>query len=53
MKLYAEEISGEAAARRFSVDPKRVRDWRKNQTSASVRGGQQQGQAAWWREEEG
>ena len=32
MKLYAEENSGEAAARRFSADPKRVRDWRKNQT---------------------
>ncbi|KAJ0055712.1 hypothetical protein NL108_009966 [Boleophthalmus pectinirostris] len=29
---YAEENSGEAAARRFSVDPKRVRDWRKNKT---------------------
>ena len=29
MKLYAEENSGEAATRRFSVDPKRVRDWRK------------------------
>ena len=34
---YAEENSGEAATRRFSVDPKRVRD------SASVRGGQQKG----------
>ena len=29
---YAEENSGEAAARCFSVDPKRVRDWRKNKT---------------------
>ena len=29
---YAEENSGEAAARRFSVDPKRVRDWRKSKT---------------------
>ncbi|KAL7382466.1 hypothetical protein ABVT39_022965 [Epinephelus coioides] len=29
---YAEENSEEAAARRFSVDPKRVRDWRKNKT---------------------
>ena len=29
---YAEENSGEAAARRFSVDPMRVRDWRKNKT---------------------
>ena len=39
---------------RFSVDKvKSVRDWQKNKTSASVRGGQQQGQAAWWREEEG
>uniref|UniRef100_A0A671XQP1 HTH CENPB-type domain-containing protein n=1 Tax=Sparus aurata TaxID=8175 RepID=A0A671XQP1_SPAAU len=27
---YAEENSGEAAARHFCVDPKRVRDWRKN-----------------------
>ena len=26
---YSEENSGEAAAGRFSVDPKRVRDWRK------------------------
>ena len=26
---YAEENSGEAAARRFSVDPKRGRNWRK------------------------
>ena len=32
MKLYAGENSGEATARRFSADPKRVRDWRKNQT---------------------
>ena len=32
MKLYADEYLGEAAARRFSADPKRVRDWRKNQT---------------------
>ena len=32
MKLYAEENSGEAAARRFSVYPKRARDWRINQT---------------------
>ena len=24
---YTEENSGEAATRRFSVDPKRVRDW--------------------------
>ena len=29
---YAEENSGEAAERRFFVDPKRVRDWRKNKT---------------------
>ena len=29
---YAEEKSGEAAARRFSVDPKTGRDCRKNQT---------------------
>ena len=29
---YAEENSGEAAARCFSVDPKRGRDWRKNKT---------------------
>ena len=29
---YTEENSGEAAARRFSVDPKRGRDGRKNQT---------------------
>ena len=29
---YAEEISGEAAARCFSVDPKRGRDSRKNNT---------------------
>ena len=29
---YAEENSGEAAARCFSVDTKRVRNWRKNQT---------------------
>ena len=29
---YAEENSGEAAASRFSVDPNRVRDWRKNKT---------------------
>ena len=29
---YAEENSGEAAARHFSVDPKRVRDCRKNKT---------------------
>ena len=29
---YAEENSGEAAARCFYVDPKRVRDWRKNRT---------------------
>ena len=29
---YAEENSEEAAAGRFSVDQKRVRDWRKNQT---------------------
>ena len=32
---YAEENSGEAAARRFSVDPKGVRDWRKNKTELS------------------
>ena len=35
-KLYAvkypEENPGEAAARCFSVDPKRVRDWRINKT---------------------
>ena len=29
---YAEANSREAAARRFSVDPKRVRDWQKNKT---------------------
>ena len=29
---YGEENSGEAAARHFSVDPKRVRDWQKNKT---------------------
>ena len=29
---YAEENSGEAAARRFSVNSKRVTNWRKNQT---------------------
>ena len=29
---YAEENLGEAAARCFSVDPKRGRDWRKNKT---------------------
>ena len=29
---YTEEYSGQAAARSFSVDPKRVRDWRKNKT---------------------
>ena len=29
---YAEESSGEEAARRCCVDPKRVRDWRKKQT---------------------
>uniref|UniRef100_A0A672LD51 HTH CENPB-type domain-containing protein n=1 Tax=Sinocyclocheilus grahami TaxID=75366 RepID=A0A672LD51_SINGR len=27
---FAEQNSGEAAARHFSVDPKRVREWRKN-----------------------
>ena len=26
---YAEQHSGEAAARQFNVDPKRVRDWKK------------------------
>ena len=39
---YAEENSGEAAARCLSVDPKRVTDWRKNQTEPQH---QQQGQA--------
>lgn len=29
---YAEENSGEAAARHFGVDPKRVRKWKKNKT---------------------
>ena len=29
---YAEENSGDAAVRLFSVDPKRVRDWWKNKT---------------------
>ena len=29
---YAEENLGEAAARRFSVDPNRGRDWRKKRT---------------------
>ncbi|KAL2091434.1 hypothetical protein ACEWY4_013697 [Coilia grayii] len=29
---YAEEISGEAAAKHFSVDPKRVREWRKQKS---------------------
>ncbi|XP_062395903.1 zinc finger protein 135-like [Sardina pilchardus] len=28
---FAEESSGEAAAKHFSVDPKRVREWRKNE----------------------
>ena len=32
---YAEENLGEAAARHFSVDPKRVRDWWKNKTELS------------------
>ena len=32
---YAEENSGEAAARRFSVDPKKVSDWRNNKTELS------------------
>ena len=51
---YAEENSGEAAARCFSVDPKRERLVKKsNRASASVQGGQQQDQAACWREEEG
>ena len=27
---FAEQNSGEAAARRFSIDPKRVREWRKH-----------------------
>uniref|UniRef100_A0A672HC15 HTH CENPB-type domain-containing protein n=1 Tax=Salarias fasciatus TaxID=181472 RepID=A0A672HC15_SALFA len=30
---YAEQNSGEAAARHFSVDPRRVREWRKNKTA--------------------
>ncbi|KAK0155317.1 Pogo transposable element with KRAB domain [Merluccius polli] len=29
---FAEQNSGEAAARHFSVDPKRVREWRKNKS---------------------
>lgn len=29
---YAEQNSGEAAARKFGVDPKRVRDWKKNKS---------------------
>ena len=33
---YAEENSGEAAARRFSVDPMRVRDWWKNKTKLEI-----------------
>ena len=42
-----------AAPRHFSVDAvKNVRDWQKksNWASVSVLGGQQQGQAAWWKE---
>ncbi|ROJ25353.1 Pogo transposable element with KRAB domain [Anabarilius grahami] len=37
---FAEQNSGEAAARHFSVDPKRVREWRKNKAErARLRGG--------------
>ena len=48
---YAEENSGEPAARHFSIEPKRVRDWWKNKTELQRLSEEdsKKGQAAWWR----